>query len=459
VFPLVVGLTRATLTLDGVPVTTIRLAGDSRVEDAANVAQLLGAAPVQAADVLAAAIVVADPAATIVAQLGLSAAIQAAPPAPVAVATPVATFLGTPAHVAGDTVSFHNLSEPGLPRAEVTVPNLDGSLFADTEFLSPIGPMDAVQVDSFAVVLEDLSGTMTAVLAGQVVAVVDPVTGSVDQTTVDVRFSAEGPLAAPLTSGTMTATLLVSGAEVASSPFDVVLFDVDADGLTDSQDNCPTVANPGQFDADGDGLGDACDVCPLDAANDIDGDGHCAEVDNCPTTSNVAQADTDADGLGDACDNCLAVANALGQLDADGDGLGDACDVCPLDAANDIDGDGHCAELDNCPTASNVAQSDLDADGVGDMCDNCQYVANGPVIGDAGGHSQRDTDGDGFGNVCDPDLDNNGAVNFGDFIRFQSGWGTDDPNIDLNGDGIINFGDLAILKSYMFGAPGAQPAP
>jgi hypothetical protein len=72
---------------------------------------------------------------------------------------------------------------------------------------------------------------------------------------------------------------------------------------------------------------------------------------------------------------------------------------------------------------------------------------------------QRDTDADGFGNVCDPDLDNNGVVNFGDFVRFQAGWGTTNPDLDFNGDGVVNFGDLSILSNYMFGVPGENPAP
>jgi hypothetical protein len=41
--------------------------------------------------------------------------------------------------------------------------------------------------------------------------------------------------------------------------------DLDADGITDSLDNCPTVANgvfqDNQLDTDGDGVGDACDNC------------------------------------------------------------------------------------------------------------------------------------------------------------------------------------------------------
>jgi probable HAF family extracellular repeat protein len=35
--------------------------------------------------------------------------------------------------------------------------------------------------------------------------------------------------------------------------------DQDGDGVLDSSDNCPSVANPDQQDLDGDGLGDACD--------------------------------------------------------------------------------------------------------------------------------------------------------------------------------------------------------
>jgi hypothetical protein len=35
--------------------------------------------------------------------------------------------------------------------------------------------------------------------------------------------------------------------------------DTDADGVADTADNCPFVANPDQFDTDSDGVGDACE--------------------------------------------------------------------------------------------------------------------------------------------------------------------------------------------------------
>ena len=37
--------------------------------------------------------------------------------------------------------------------------------------------------------------------------------------------------------------------------------DIDGDGITTSEDNCPNVINPDQLDSDQDGIGDACDDC------------------------------------------------------------------------------------------------------------------------------------------------------------------------------------------------------
>ena len=44
------------------------------------------------------------------------------------------------------------------------------------------------------------------------------------------------------------------------------LEDLDADGIPDVGDNCPTIPNDAQSDADGDGSGDLCDACPLAAS-------------------------------------------------------------------------------------------------------------------------------------------------------------------------------------------------
>ena len=54
------------------------------------------------------------------------------------------------------------------------------------------------------------------------------------------------------------------------------------------------MSNPDQTDADTNGIGDACE--------DFDADGIINSRDNCPTVANRAQVDTDRDGHGDACD-------------------------------------------------------------------------------------------------------------------------------------------------------------
>ncbi|MCX6834745.1 MAG: SBBP repeat-containing protein [candidate division Zixibacteria bacterium] len=104
--------------------------------------------------------------------------------------------------------------------------------------------------------------------------------------------------------------------------------------------------------------------------------------------------DIDDDGLCDVVDNCPALANS-GQVDSDLDGVGDLCDDC-----TDSDADGYgdpgfpvntCMQ-DNCPLASNPEQEDFDFDGVGNACDNCVSDFN---------PDQADRNANGIGDVCD----------------------------------------------------------
>lgn len=212
--------------------------------------------------------------------------------------------------------------------------------------------------------------------------------------------------------------------------------DIDNDGVTDVNDNCPNASNPEQTDTDGDGIGDACD-----SNTDTDNDGIEDGVDNCFLVPNPDQADTDADGMGNACDsdddndgiedsadNCSLVLN-LDQTDTDGDGEGDACD-------SDDDNDTITDNNDNCVLIPNPDQADNDGDGAGDVCDsdddndgilddsdNCIFVSN---------TLQADTDSDGIGNACEIDDDNDTVADSADNCPFT-------PNTDqadADGDGI-----------------------
>jgi hypothetical protein len=179
--------------------------------------------------------------------------------------------------------------------------------------------------------------------------------------------------------------------------------DTDDDGVADSSDNCPKIANADQRDSDHDGVGNACD--------------------NCPRTANPNQKDTDGDGVGDVCDNCPATPNA-DQKDSDRDGVGDVCDNCKLKA--------------------NTNQSDSDADGVGSACDNCPSTAN---------PDQADSNHNGVGNACEApppkrcDVDGDSDIDSKDIdailhaLRTPASSKTD-PR-DANGNGVIELIDAA----------------
>lgn len=226
---------------------------------------------------------------------------------------------------------------------------------------------------------------------------------------------------------------------------DVLIADLDADGVPDNTDNCPLQSNVEQADRDEDMVGDVCDNCAEffnpnqedidnngvgDACEsgactaDTDGDGVSNIDDNCPDASNIDQVNNDMDSYGDACDNCLFIAND--QSDADGNGVGDACE-----ADTDYDNDGVEDNIDNCPLVANEDQANSDSDKFGDVCDNCPYITN---------ENQVDSDNDTIGNECDncPQISNREQYNsdgdlFGDAcdncVEFKN-----DQQLDYNGN-------------------------
>ena len=147
--------------------------------------------------------------------------------------------------------------------------------------------------------------------------------------------------------------------------------DSDGDGILDSKDSCPALAEDrdGFQDGDGcpegdndeDGIGDAEDKCP-DQAEDLD---DFEDTDGCP------ELDNDKDGIPDLADVCRNEPETKNgyrdedgcpdEKDTDEDGVPDARDKCPTEAE---DTDGY-EDTDGCPDLDN------DGDGIPDNQDEC----------------------------------------------------------------------------------------
>ncbi|MCL1099675.1 thrombospondin type 3 repeat-containing protein, partial [Shewanella gelidii] len=208
-------------------------------------------------------------------------------------------------------------------------------------------------------------------------------------------------------------------------------LDDDNDGLTDELELL-TGSDPLNADSDGDGVFDGADVAPMDPSQrfDSDSDGIANSIDNCPLIANFYQVNSDDDSFGDVCD-----------LDDDNDGVLDGDDDYPLDPNlsenNDVDNDGWPAEQDvddNDPSQPGTIFIDSDQDGVGDTTDPDDDNDGVPDVDDQlplDPFEWLDTDGDGIGNNADTDDDGDGIPDIADAFPLNA-----NEDMDTDGDGI-----------------------
>lgn len=177
----------------------------------------------------------------------------------------------------------------------------------------------------------------------------------------------------------------------------------------------------------------------LDPGADDDGDGVSNGEDNCPTLANPDQADDDNDGAGNECDNCRTSENP-DQSDLDGDGFGDVCDSCiPGGDVNYSDVRFEIMTENDQIDIEAVAAGDFDGDGIGDFALLNQLGPDRVSF---------------FTSVLEPQGD---AEFFTRYDTAQPGAGAQSMvAFDGNGDGfdelaVVNLVDIAIVQNEQMG--------
>ena len=257
--------------------------------------------------------------------------------------------------------------------------------------------------------------------------------------------------------------------------------DSDGDGWSDINDEVDD--NPSQHeDHDGDGFGDSAngsmfDDCPTRWGNstidrfgcpDNDGDGLSNDNDDCPTVAGLPSngcPDRDGDGYvdqadesDDPVDDCpddfgTSHIDRYGCPDGDGDGWSDANDPFPDDGTQweDSDGDGYGDNpdgemADDCPSRAGQSSQggvlgceDWDLDGWADHID--PYPQNASMWSDG--------DGDGFADQQGTNISDNCPLEWGNSTYFRRGCPDmdgdgvpDNLDFDIDGDGYPNTDEM-----------------